>query len=189
MCPATSCLRSDGITTGDCHHRHGAATVAMRPPTCPPRCCCRLQHGGGADPTRPPRHAPHQRMGRAAAPWRTLHACIVRAYGPYGRRMRCPYDGLLRRVTNGAWGRSAARWAKHTEAWSSLRSSWLMLEAEKLCTTASFRGQPRCAHFVITPGLLPPSRPCHGGRGTLQRAPKAIQRLFTIERAPMQTNI
>ena len=35
------------------------------------------------------------------------------------------------------------RWAKRAKAWSSLGSIWLMVEAEKLYPTASFRGHPR----------------------------------------------
>ena len=57
------------------HHRGHAATNA----TPPAWCGCRLHRAGGNNATPPSRHAPHHAIERAAAPWHTLHLCVVRA--------------------------------------------------------------------------------------------------------------
>ena len=153
--PPCSLCRRDRAATGSQRTRITHITAPMR-------------RGPTAPTARP---APLHRSGCSTV-WQSLPQCIVRAYGPSGRRMRRPYGGLGRGVmevawrwdvTDGAWGTVCRmaygvgvwrRWAKRAKAWSSLRSIWLMLEAEKLYPTASFRAHPRCAHFLITHGLL-----------------------------------
>ena len=67
--------RNSGVTAEAAktwwRHHHGAVVASTAP----------------AAPTRRRHHGTHQCIERAAAPWHTLHLCIVRAYGPYGRRM------------------------------------------------------------------------------------------------------
>ena len=122
MGPATSCLLGDEITTRSCHHHHDAATTAYAPtngsrlPGHPAHCLdtrrvlhlrgrvnglprrwsgCRPDRAAGTKATPPPRHTLPQCTERAAAPWHTLHLCIVRAHCRNGRRMRRPW-GLRR---------------------------------------------------------------------------------------------
>ena len=62
-----------------------------------------------------------------------------------------------------------------------------MVEAEKVEATASFRGSivsqtPKVRAFADHPRSSSPSRPCHGDRGTLQRAPATMQRPLPYDR-------
>ena len=73
--------------------------------------------------------------------------------------------------------------------WCSLRSSWLMVEAEKAWATASFRAHPRCAHFLITHGLLYLRGRVMAVGARCNVPPMTIERLSTIERAPLDVHL
>ena len=78
--------------------------------------------------------APMHRAGLRAR-WAT-HASPLRWLGARRNQGRmgsgCDRWRLWRGVADGAWRPGVARWAKRAKAWSSLRSIWLMVEAEKL---------------------------------------------------------
>ena len=103
MCPTTSCLRGDEITTRSCHHHHGAAIVAMQPPA------CRHHHRATSVATRPPtRRRHHGAVVASTAPPAPTRP-------PPSRHASMPLTGCCTTAQISPMQRASlrARWATH----------------------------------------------------------------------------